>query len=156
MSVKDETCFLSIIILGKMAVNKISNIPKLLVWFMMNRIFSFFHLTASLLKLVFEHFHWDEQESISETRLIVPERQAWSKKEPTHLDVKRILLSLARGLSAHKVTNHSYSFLCIFLSFCCCLSISSTLPGTFAQYVLIELRCQRMLSSKLHGWLSKG
>lgn len=122
----------------------------------MNRIFSFFHLTASLLKLVFEHFHWDEQESISETRLIVPERQAWSKKEPTHLDVKRILLSLARGLSAHKVTNHSYSFLCIFLSFCCCLSISSTLPGTFAQYVLIELRCQRMLSSKLHGWLSKG
>lgn len=52
------------------------------------------------------------------------------------MGVNRTPLYLGRDLSAHDVTNHSCSFLYIFLPFCGCLSsTTSILPGTLVQYI---------------------
>lgn len=103
----------------------------------MNRISSSFNLTASslIMELAFEHLHWGEQESKSEPRLTVPE-SVLVKKELIYVGVNRTPLYLGRDLPAHEVTNHSCSFLYIFLPFCGCLSsITSILPGTLVQYM---------------------
>lgn len=74
-----------------------------------------------------------EQESKGKPRSVVP-GTAWSRRELTHLDLKRASLHLTRGFSAHGVTNHARSFCNVSLPFCGFLSsISSTQPGTLSQ-----------------------
>ena len=74
-----------------------------------------------------------EQESKGKPRSVVP-GTAWSRRELTHLDLKRTSLHLTRGFSAHGVTNHARSFCNVSLPFCGFLSsISSTQPVTLSQ-----------------------